>query len=71
MERNNMYKNGIPQFDGHKYAFWSRRMKTYIQAQGFEIWQSIVDGYKEPTVPPTNEREIKLVKIIPKPQMHF
>jgi hypothetical protein len=37
-------------------------MKTYIQAQGFEIWKSIVDGYKEPTVPPTNERAIKLGK---------
>jgi hypothetical protein len=48
MERNNMYKNIIPQFDGHKYAFWSRRMKTYIQAQGFEIWKLVVDGYKEP-----------------------
>ena len=37
MERNNMYKNGIPQFHGQKYTFWSIRMKTYIQAQGFEI----------------------------------
>jgi hypothetical protein len=62
MERNNMYKNGIPQFDGKKYAFWSRRMKTYIQAQGFEIWQLVVDRYKEPTIPSTNEREIKLGK---------
>jgi hypothetical protein len=35
-------------------------MKTYIQAQGFEIWQYVVDGYKEPTVLPTSEREIKL-----------
>jgi hypothetical protein len=60
MESNNMHKNGIPQFDGQKYAFWSRRMKTYIQAHGFEIWQSVVDGYKEPAVPPTNERAIKL-----------
>jgi hypothetical protein len=60
MERNNMYKHGIPQFDGKKYAFWSRRMKTYIQAHGFEIWQSIVDGYKEPAVLPTSERSIKL-----------
>jgi hypothetical protein len=60
MESNNMYKNGIPQFDGQKYAFWSRKMKTYIHAQGFEIWQSVVDGYKEPTVSPTNERAIKL-----------
>jgi len=35
-------------------------MKTYIHAQGFEIWQSIVDGYKELVVPPTSERAIKL-----------
>jgi hypothetical protein len=37
-------------------------MKTYIHAHGFEIWQSIVDGYKEPAVRPTNERAIKLRK---------
>jgi hypothetical protein len=35
-------------------------MKTYIQAQGFEIWQSIVDGYTVPTVPPTNDKAVKL-----------
>ena len=62
MERNNMYKNRIPQFDGQKYAFWSRRMKTYMQACGFEIWQSVIDGYKELAVSSTNEREIKLGK---------
>ena len=56
MQRN-MYKNGIPQFDGKKYAFWSIRMKTYIQAQGFEIWQSIVDGYIVPTFPPKNDKK--------------
>ena len=60
MESTNSYKNGIPHFDGHKYDFWSIRMKTYIHAQRFEIWQSIVDGYKEPTVLSKNEREIKL-----------
>jgi hypothetical protein len=60
MESNNMYKNGIPQFDGHKYAFWSRRMKTYIHSHGFEIWKSVAYEYKEPSVPPTNERAIKL-----------
>jgi hypothetical protein len=60
MERNNLYKNGIPQFNGQKYAFWSIRMKTYIQAQGFEIWKSIVDGYTTPTVPPTNDKAVKL-----------
>jgi hypothetical protein len=60
MERNNMYKNGIPRFDRNNYALWSRRMKTYVQAQRFEVWQSIVDGYKERTIPPTNENGKKL-----------
>jgi hypothetical protein len=60
MESTNSYKNGIPHFDGQKYVFWSIRMKTYIQAQGFEIWQSIVDGYTVPTVPPTNDKAVKL-----------
>jgi hypothetical protein len=56
MENNNLYKNGIPHFDGQKYAFWSIRMNTYIQAHGFEIWKSIVDGYTVPAVPPTNDK---------------
>jgi hypothetical protein len=60
MERNNLYKNGIPQFNGQKYEFWSIRMKTYIQAQGFEIWQSIVDGYTTQIVLPTNDKVVKL-----------
>jgi hypothetical protein len=60
MESTNSYKNGIPQFDGQKYAFWSIRMKAYIQAHGFQVWQSIVDGYTAPTVPPTNDKAVKL-----------
>ena len=35
-------------------------MKTYIKTQGFEIWQSIVYGYTAPTVPPTNDKAMKL-----------
>ena len=60
MESTKSYKNGIPHFDGLKYALWSIRMKTYIQEHGFEIWQSIVDGYIVPTVPPTNDKAVKL-----------
>jgi hypothetical protein len=60
MESTNSYKNGIPQFDGQKYAFWSIRMKTYIQTHGFQVWQSIVDGYTAPTVAPTNDKAVKL-----------
>jgi hypothetical protein len=59
MESTNSYKNGIPQFEGQKYAFWSIRMKAYIQARGFQVWKSIVDGYIAPEVPPTNDKAVK------------
>jgi hypothetical protein len=35
-------------------------MKTYIHAQGFEIWQSIVDGYTALAVLPINDKVVKL-----------
>jgi hypothetical protein len=35
-------------------------MRTYIQAQGFQVWKSIVDGYTTPTVPPTNDKAVKI-----------
>jgi hypothetical protein len=35
-------------------------MKAYIQAQGFQVWQSIVDGYTAPTVPPISDKAVKL-----------
>jgi hypothetical protein len=35
-------------------------MRTYLQAQGFRVWQSIVDGYTTPAVPPTNDKVVKL-----------
>jgi hypothetical protein len=60
MESTNSYNSGIPQFDGNKYDFWSIRMKAYIQAHGFQVWQSIVDGYTTTTVPPTNDKAVKL-----------
>jgi hypothetical protein len=59
MEINNLYKNGIPQFNGQKCVFWSIRMKKYIQAHGFEILQSIVDGYTAPAILPTNDKAVK------------
>jgi hypothetical protein len=61
MESNHMYKTKIPQFNGQNYALWSRWMKTYVQAQGFEVWKPVLDGYKEPMVLPTNNNERKLI----------
>jgi hypothetical protein len=62
MERNNLYKNGIPPFDAKKDSFWSRRMKTYVQSQGFDVWKSVVDGYKEPSTHPVDNDGKKLSK---------
>jgi hypothetical protein len=53
-------KIGIPQFYGEDYALWSRKMKTHIHALGFDFWHSVVDGYKEPTIPPTDKDGKKL-----------
>jgi hypothetical protein len=35
-------------------------MRTYIQAQGFQVCQSIVDGYIAPVVPPTNDKAVQV-----------
>jgi hypothetical protein len=29
-------------------------MKTYVQAKEFDVWKSVVDGYKEHATPPTD-----------------
>jgi hypothetical protein len=60
MESTNLYKNGIPQFNGQKYGFWSINMNTYIHAQGFQVWKSIIDGYTMPIVPLTNDKVVKI-----------
>jgi len=30
-------------------------MKRYVQAYGFDVWKSVLDGYKAPAVPPTDK----------------
>lgn len=49
-----------PLFDRTNYAFWSIRMETYLSALGFDIWQSVVDGYKTLATSPTNVAGKKL-----------
>jgi hypothetical protein len=36
---------GVPHFDGHngwRYEMWSITMKKYLEAQGYDVWKSIV-----------------------------
>jgi hypothetical protein len=43
--------NGMPMFDGQNYEIWSSRMKVFLEAQGFDIWNSVVSGYTTPKKP--------------------
>ena len=42
-------KTGTPLFDGLNYAFWSIRMKVYLQAQWTDIWKMIENTYNIPS----------------------
>jgi hypothetical protein len=42
-------KIGVPPFYGQNYSLWSRRMKTYIQAHGFDVWKLVAYGYTTPS----------------------
>jgi hypothetical protein len=46
------FTNKGPFFDRTNYEFWSIRMKTYLLTLGFDISQSVVNGYITPTTPP-------------------
>jgi hypothetical protein len=47
-------KHGLPMFDGHDYAFWSIRMKLFLQSQGVHVWKAVLNEYKTPTTVPTD-----------------
>ena len=42
-------KTGTPLFDGLNNAFWSIRMKIYLQAQGTDIYKMIENTYNIPS----------------------
>jgi hypothetical protein len=48
-----------PLFNGGGYALWKIRMKKFMLSLGFDIWQSIVDGYTTPTTPPKDVADKK------------
>ena len=46
-------KTGTPLFDGLNNAFWSIRMKIYLQAQGTDIYKMIENTYNIPSTTST------------------
>jgi hypothetical protein len=53
-------KHGLPLFDGHNYAFWSIRMKLFLQSQGVYVWKDVLNEYRAPTTVPTDVAGKKL-----------
>ena len=38
-----------PLFNGSNYAYWSTRMRIFMEANGLEIWSATQDKYEAPT----------------------
>ena len=37
-----------PYFDGICYNFWKQRMRIFVSASDFEVWQIVEDGFTIP-----------------------
>jgi hypothetical protein len=40
--------NDIPPFGGNNYAYWSKKMKTFLTTLGVDIFLSVFNCYKVP-----------------------
>ncbi len=47
-------KHGLPLFDGHNYVVWNIRMKQFLQSQGVDVWQAVLNEYNAPAIIPSN-----------------
>ena len=58
--KSDFTKLGLPLFDGQNYVFWSIRMKLFLQSQGVDVWQAVLNEYKTPSTIPTDVAGKKL-----------
>ena len=47
-------KNGTPLFDGKNYGFGRIRTRAFLQAQKFDVFQVVVNGYTAQDSPTTD-----------------
>jgi hypothetical protein len=40
--------DGVSLFNGSNFSHWRIRMRSFLQAHGFDIWKSVLDGYTTP-----------------------
>jgi hypothetical protein len=53
-EQEGLSSNKSPLFKGDDYSLWKIRMKRYMLSLGFDVWQSVENGYTAPATPPTD-----------------
>ena len=59
-KKSDFTKHGLPLFDGHNYSFWSIGMKLFLHSQGVDVWHTVLNEYKAPTIVPTDVAGKKL-----------
>ena len=42
-------KNGVPLFNENNYSLWKGRMEVYLLAQGYEVWDTVQNGFTSTT----------------------
>lgn len=55
-----LFSNKAPLFDGTNYGFWRIKMQTYLCALGYDIWDSVENGYITPSTPLIDPEDKKL-----------
>ena len=63
--REGQSTTGPPYFDGNDYPYWKTRMRIYLQALDYEIWEIVNDG---PFMPLTKN---EVGEDIPKPSREW
>jgi hypothetical protein len=54
--------DGVPLLNVSNFAHWKIRMRAFLQAHGFDIWKSVLDGYTTPKGIPKGARTKKIHK---------
>ena len=52
-----------PLFNGSNLLFWKIRKKSYLQSLSAEVWAIVEEGYRYPTIIPTNAAKRKKYEI--------
>eukprot|EP00253_Pinus_taeda_P031031 PITA_31031 len=55
-------KNGVPLFNENNYALWKGRMEVYLLVQGYEVWDTVQNGFT-PTVDEQGDSNVKEAKL--------